>query len=281
MPSHAINRLVRIAGSAVTGLLLFAAAVPAQAPVTQKQYEPTVGQEGKDAVWVPTSLPMVERMLDHAKVTAQDFVMDLGSGDGRTIIAAAKRGARGLGVEFNPDLVEYSKRQAAAQSVGDKAMFVQGDMYAADISKATVLALFLLPSNLEKLAPKFLELPPGTRIVANTFWITDWTPDDTVMLKEGCENWCTSHLFIIPARAEGKWQLPNAVLSLTQKYQMVEGTYTPTTGAPESVKGRLRGNSLTLTVGSEEYAGTITGNRIEGGSTSSPNAPRVVATRIE
>src|SRR5688500_10125355 len=92
MPNHAIIRLVRIAGSALTSLLLFAAAALAQAPVTQKQYEPTVGQEGKDAVWVPTSLPMVERMLDHAKVTPQDFVMDLGSGDGRTIIAAAKRG---------------------------------------------------------------------------------------------------------------------------------------------------------------------------------------------
>src|SRR4026207_1522512 len=135
MPSHAITRLHRIAGSALACLLLFAAAAPAQAPATQKPYEPTVGQEGKDAVWVPTSQPMVERMLDHAKVTPQDFVMDLGSGDGRTIIAAAKRGARGLGVEFTPELVEYSKRQAAAQGVGDKAMFAQGDMYAADISK--------------------------------------------------------------------------------------------------------------------------------------------------
>src|SRR5688572_12935248 len=265
MPSHAINRLVRIAGSALTGLLLFAAAVPAQAPVTQKQYEPTVGQEGKDAVWVPTSAPMVEKMLDHAKVTPQDFVMDLGSGDGRTIIAAAKRGAKGLGVEFNPDLVEYSKRQAAAQGVSDKAMFVQGDMYAADISKATVLALFLLPSNLEKLAPKFLALPPGTRIVANTFWVNDWMPDDTVVLKEGCENWCTSHLFIIPARVEGKWQLPNAVLTLTQKYQMVEGTYTPTSGTPAAVKGRLRGDQLALTVDQTEYAATVSGNRMEGG----------------
>ena len=178
---------------------------------------------------MPTSQAMVEKMLDHAKVTPQDFVMDLGSGDGRTIIAAAKRGARGLGVEFNPDLVEYSKRQAAAQGVGDKAMFAQGDMYQADISKATVLALFLLPTNIEKLVPKFLELPAGTRIVVNTFWVSDWAPDDTLKLTEGCENWCTSHLFIIPARVEGKWQLPDGVISLTQRYQMVEGTYTPKT----------------------------------------------------
>lgn len=261
-------------------ILLISASSLAQTPSTQKPYEPTVGQEGKDAVWVPTSQAMVEKMLDHAKVTPEDFVMDLGSGDGRTIITAAKRGARALGVEYNPDLVEYSKRQATAQGVGDKAMFVQGDMYAADISKATVLALFLLPTNIEKLVPKFLELPPGTRIVANTFWVSDWTPDDTVVLKEGCENWCTSHLFIIPARVEGKWQLPEGVLALRQKYQMVEGTYTPKTGARSDVKGRLRGATITVTVGNNEYEGAVTGNRFEAASKSSPNAPRIVATRI-
>jgi hypothetical protein len=265
---------------ALVFVLLTSVSSLAQTPATQKPYEPTVGQEGKDAVWVPTSQAMVEKILDHAKVTPEDFVMDLGSGDGRTIIAAAKRGARALGVEYNPDLVDYSKRQAAAQGVGDKAMFAQGDMYAADISKATVLALFLLPTNIEKLVPKFLELPPGTRIVANTFWVSDWTPDDTVVLKEGCENWCTSHLFIIPARVDGKWQLPEGVLSLTQKYQMVEGTYTPKTGAPSGVKGRLRGATITVTVGQSEYEGTVNGNRFEGAAKSSPGAPRIVATRI-
>ena len=274
------RRLANPAFVTLLSVLLTSAPALAQAPVTQKPYEPTVGQEGKDAVWVPTSQPMVEKMLDHAKVTPQDFVMDLGSGDGRTIIAAAKRGARGLGVEYNPDLVEYSKRQAAAQGVGDKAMFAQGDMYAADISKATVLALFLLPTNIEKLVSKFLDLPPGTRIVANTFWVSEWTPDDTVTLKEGCENWCTSHLFIIPARVEGKWQLPEGVLSLTQKYQMVVGTYTPKTGAPSEVTGRLRGSTITVAVGKNEYEGTVSGNRLEGASKSSPGAPRIVATRI-
>ena len=211
------RRSADVAFVVLLSLLLTSATPLAQTPATQKPYEPTVGQEGKDAVWVPTSQPMVERMLDHAKVTPQDFVMDLGSGDGRTIIAAAKRGARGLGVEFNPELVEYSKRQAAAQGVGDKAMFAQGDMYAADISKATVLALFLLPSNLEKLAPKFLALPPGSRIVANTFWIPDWDADESETLQSDCDSWCTSHLFIIPGKAEGKWKLPDGVLALTQK----------------------------------------------------------------
>lgn len=274
------RRPARPAIVTVLSVLLTSASSFAQSPAQQKPYEPTVGQSGKDAVWVPTSQAMVEKMLDHAKVTPQDFVMDLGSGDGRTIIAAAKRGARGLGVEFNADLVEYSKRQAEAQGVSDKASFVQGDMYQADISKATVLALFLLPTNIEKLVPKFLELPPGTRIVANTFWVSDWTPDDTAMLNEGCENWCTSHLFIIPARVEGKWQLPEGVLSLTQKYQMVEGTYTPKSGAPSEAKGRLRGSTITVTVGKTEYEGTVNGNRLEGASKSSPNAPRIVATRM-
>jgi hypothetical protein len=273
------RRLAHPAFVTLLSVLLTSASSLAQTTATQKPYEPTVGQAGKDAVWVPTSDAMVEKMLDHAKVTPQDFVMDLGSGDGRTIIAAARRGARGLGVEYNPELVEYSKRQAAAKGVGDKAMFAQGDMYAADISKATVLALFLLPTNIEKLVPKFLELPPGTRIVANTFWVSDWTPDDTVTMTEGCENWCTSHLFFIPARVEGKWQLPDGVLSLTQKYQMVEGSYTPKTGAPTDVKGRLRGATITVTVGKTEYEGTVTGNRFEGAA-KSPNAPRIVATRV-
>jgi Methyltransferase domain len=282
MPTRVSNRWIRSSGAAVLAALLISGASSAQAPSqAPRTYEPTVGQAGKDAVWVPTSLPMVEKMLDHAKVTPQDFVVDLGSGDGRTIIAAAKRGARALGVEYNPDLVEFSKRQAAAAGVGDKAMFQQGDMYAADISKATVLALFLLPSNIEKLVPKFLELPAGTRIVANTFWVSDWTPDDTTTLQEGCENWCTSHLFIIPARVEGKWRLPDGVLSLTQRYQMVEGTYTPNSGTPGEVKGRLRGPTLTMTLGRTEYEGTVNGNRIEGGEKGSPTAPRIVATRME
>jgi SAM-dependent methyltransferase len=252
----------------------------AGAQSAQKPYEPVVGQGGKDAVWVPTGAAMVEKMLDHAKVTPQDLVMDLGSGDGRTIIAAAKRGARGVGVEFNADLVEYSRKQAAAAGVADKASFEQGDMYAADISKATVLALFLLPSNIEKLVPKFLELPPGTRIVANTFWVPDWTPDDTQTLTEGCENWCTSRLFIIPAKVAGRWRVGDGVVELTQKFQMVEGTYTPATGAPAPVKGKVLGKVITVSLGPNEYEGTINGNTMEGAAKSG-SGQKIVATRIQ
>ena len=262
---------------AMTVALPLAAA--AQTP--QKPYEPIVGQAGKDAVWVPTSAAMVEKMLDHVKLTPQDYVIDLGSGDGRTIIAAARRGARGLGIEFNADLVDFARRQATAAGVADKASFEQGDMYQADISKATVLALFLLPSNLEKLAAKFLALPPGTRIVANTFWINDWTPDDTQTMTDGCDNWCTSHLFIIPAKVEGRWQVGDGVIALTQKFQMVEGTFTPASGgATVPVKGRLRGNVITVTLGPNDYEGTVSGNKVEGAAKTGNRDP-FVATRIE
>jgi hypothetical protein len=245
--------------------LMVVLALPASAQTTppKQPYTPTVGMEGKDAVWVPTSDAMVEKMLDHAKVTPQDVVMDLGSGDGRMIIAAAKRGANALGIEYNPELVEFATRRAVAAGVGDKAKFAQGDMYAADISKATVLSLFLLPSNLEKLAPKFLDLPPGTRIVANSFWVPDWTPDETVTLETGCENWCTSHLMIIPAKVDGSWRLQDGALTLRQRYQMLEGTYTPAAGAPKTVKGRLRGNALTLSIADAEYEGTVAGNTLQ------------------
>jgi precorrin-6B methylase 2 len=246
----------------------------------QEPYRPTVGQNGKDVVWVPTSEAMVEKMLDHAKLTPQDFVMDLGSGDGRMIIAAAKRGARGLGVEYNPDMVELAKRQAAAAGVADKAVFVQGDMYEADISKATLLALFLLPHNLDKLVSKFLELPAGTRIVANTYWVKDWAPDDTQTMEDGCDSWCTSQLFIVPAKVQGQWRAPNGVLTLTQRYQMVDGTFAPIEGgAPAPVKGRLRGNAIALSVGETEYEGAVNGSSIEAAAKRATGS-RFVATRM-
>src|SRR5215210_5934524 len=173
-------------------------------------FQPTVGQEGKDVVWVPTPPVLVEKMLDMAKVTPQDFVMDLGSGDGRNIIAAAKRGARALGVEYNPNMVELSTRTAEAEGVGDRAKFVQGDMYEADISQATVLALFLLPENLRKLTAKFLDLKPGTRIVANHFGIDGWDADETGNAEGDCMTWCTALLYIVPAKVSGTWQLRDA-----------------------------------------------------------------------
>jgi ubiquinone/menaquinone biosynthesis C-methylase UbiE len=163
-----------------------------------RPYVPEVGQAGKDVVWVPTPPEVVEKMLDLAKVTPSDYVMDLGSGDGRNIIAAAKRGARALGVEYNPDMVALSERLAKEAGVSDKAKFVQGDMFEADISEATVLALFLLPDNLKRLEPKFRALKPGTRIVVNTFAIPGWEPEVTQRLEGNCQSWCTAMLYTVP-----------------------------------------------------------------------------------
>jgi hypothetical protein len=263
----------------VSALLAGGGRAWAQAPAAQEPYKPTVGQAGKDAVWVPTTAAMVQKMLDMAKVTAKDFVIDLGSGDGRTVIAAAKRGAHSLGVEYNADLVELSKRLATEAGVADRASFVQGDMYAADISKATVLALFLLPSNLEKLAPKFLDLAPGSRIVVNTFWIQDWSPDETETLQNDCDSWCNALLIIVPAKVQGKWRLPQGELTLTQKFQMLSGTLTSGSGAPAEVVGRLRGDQITMTVGEAEYTGRVDGESMTGTFKSGTGTAKWTATK--
>lgn len=240
--------------------LLAACASPAVAQ--QAPFQPEVGQAGKDVVWVPTPDAMVERMLDLAKVTPQDFVMDLGSGDGRNVIAAAKRGARALGVEYNPDMVRLSTQKAAAAGVSDKARFVEGDMFAADISKADVLALFLLPSNLLRLRSSFLDLRPGSRIVSNTFTIQDWTADETVVL-DNCSEWCTAMLYIVPAKVAGTWRFGADVLELKQEFQMLSGTLT-TGGQPIPVTGRLRGSDISLTAGARSFTGRVQQNDIEG-----------------
>src|SRR5688572_17360769 len=151
----------------------------ARAQTQTKPFEPQSGQAGKDVVWVPTPQPLVEKMLDMAKLTPQDFHMDLGSGDGRTVITAAKRGARSMGVEYNPDMVALSQRNAKEAGVSDRATFVQADLFETDFSKANVVTLFLLPSINIRLRPKILDMRPGTRIVSNTFTMEDWQADDT------------------------------------------------------------------------------------------------------
>ena len=241
------------------------AAIAQQTPETKEPYEPIEGQAGKDVVWVPTPLVLVEKMLDMARVTPRDFVMDLGSGDGRNIIAAAKRGARALGVEYNPDMVELSRRNAAREGVADKAQFVQGDMYEADISQATVLALFLLTENLNRLAPKFLDLKPGSRIVVNGFEIDDWKFDETGRAEGDCMSWCTAYLYIVPARVEGTWRLPQGGrLKLEQKFQELTGTLTAGGTSTPITNGRLRGEQIRFTVGGTEYTGRVDGDTMSG-----------------
>jgi SAM-dependent methyltransferase len=227
-------------------------------------YKPSVGMAGKDAVWVPTSAALVDKMFQVAGLTPADYVIDLGSGDGRMIIAAAKRGARGLGVEFNPDLVEYSKRVAKEEGVSDKADFVEGDMFAADISKATVLALFLLPEHFRKLTPKFLDLAPGSRIVVNTFGIPDWEPDVVERIEEGCESWCEAKLYIVPAKAGGSWTLPQGSLVIEQTFQKLSGTMTAGGQTAPIENGVMKGAEISFTAGGQRYAGRIKGDTMAG-----------------
>jgi SAM-dependent methyltransferase len=227
-------------------------------------FQPTEGQEGKDVVWVPTPPVLVEKMLDMARVTPQDYVMDLGSGDGRNVIAAAKRGARALGVEYNPDMVELSRRIAAREGVADKALFVQGDMFEADISQATVLALFLLTENLNPLVPKFLDLKPGSRIVVNGFEIDDWKADEIGRADGDCESWCTAYLYIVPARVAGTWLLPRGRLALEQRFQELTGTLSSDGTSAPIKNGRLRGNRISFTVGGVDYIGHVQGDTMSG-----------------
>jgi SAM-dependent methyltransferase len=238
--------------------------VPALAQKADEPFTPTVGQAGKDVVWVPTPPALVETMLDMAKVTPKDFVMDLGSGDGRNIIAAAKRGAKALGVEYNADMVALSKQIAAKEGVADRAEFVQGDMFEADISQATVLALFLLTDNLRRLTPKFLDLKPGTRIVLNHYGIEGWEPDEQQRTGGECVAWCTALLYIVPAKVAGTWRLPSGEITLDQKFQMVSGTYAVDGSNAPIEKGRLLGNQISFTVGQTQYVGQVNGDVITG-----------------
>ena len=233
----------------------------AQAPATQ--FEPKVGQEGKDVVWVPTPQALVDKMLEMAHVTPQDFVMDLGSGDGRTVITAAKRGARAMGIEYNPDMVELSKRNATKEGVTDKATFVKADLYETDLSKATVITMFLLPDINLKLRPKILNLKPGTRIVSNTFTMEDWMADETARV-ENCTSWCTALFWIVPAKVAGTWRLPQGDLTLKQQYQMVSGTLKSGTSSAQITDGKLRGDQLTFTAGGVQYTGRVNGTTITG-----------------
>jgi len=241
--------------------LSFTASVAlAQATATgQKPFEPQVGQAGKDVVWVPTPQAVVDKMLDMAKLTKDDIHYDLGSGDGRTVITAAKRGARAFGIEYNPDMVTLSQNNAKAAGVADRATFVKADLFETDFSKATVVTMFLLPSINMKLRPKILDMKPGTRIASNTFTMEDWQADETATVTDGCSSsWCTALFWIVPAKVAGTWNTPSGALTLTQNFQMLSGTL-----GTQAVQGRLRGNEIELTAGTAKWTGMVDGNTIK------------------
>jgi precorrin-6B methylase 2 len=248
-------------------------AATASAQTGQKPpYEPQVGQAGKDVVWVPTPQVLVEKMLDLAKVTPQDLVIDLGSGDGRTVITAAKRGATAIGVEYNPDMVALSQFNAKEAGVSNKATIIRGDIFEYDFSKANVVTMFLLPSINMKLRPKILDMRPGTRIVTNSFTMEDWEADETETVTDDCTSWCTAHLWIVPAKVEGAWQMPNGPLTLKQQFQNISGTL----GSTAISGGKLRGADIEFMVGGQKYTGTVSGNTMKG---TSANGQSWTATR--
>src|SRR5687767_5714261 len=233
-----------------------------------QEYQPQVGQEGKDVIWVPTPQELVDKMLDMAKVTPKDFVIDLGSGDGRTVITAAKRGSKALGIGYNPEMVELSKRAAAKEGVSDRASFVKADLFESDFSQAQVISMFLLSSINLKLRPKILDLKPGTRIVSNTFDVADWKPDETATVA-GCNSWCTAHLWIVPAKTEGTWNLPQGELAIKQTFQMISGTL-KSGNVVTPINGKLNGEQISFTAGGTQYTGRVNGNSMEGSAAGSP-----------
>jgi len=241
-------------------LLILPTALPAQT----QPFEPYEGQPGKDVVWVPTPPALVEKMLDMVRVTPKDFVVDLGSGDGRNIIAAAKRGARGLGVEYDPEMVALSQKKAEEAGVADKAKFVRGDMYEADISRATKVVLFLLPINLEKLRDKFLALPAGTPIVNNGYKIPGWEEVETGHIGGTCITWCTAYLYLVPAKVAGTWRLPAGEIRFEQDFQTLSGTLTTRDGKSLPVQGVVKAERIRFTVGLDVYSGRVRGKMMSG-----------------
>ena len=245
----------------LVGLLILTSSAAAQTP-SVAPYEPRVGQAGKDVVWVPTPQALVERMLDLAEVTPDDYLIDLGAGDGRTVITAAKRGLRAHGIEYNPDMVKLAQEAALREGVSERATFEQADLFTRidELRKADVITLFLLSSINRRLRPDLLDLEPGTRIVSNTFRMDDWEPDQESNIGGDCVSWCDALLWIVPAKVEGTWRLGSETLMLTQQFQRVRGGL----GTREIADGRLNGRQITFTVGGTQYTGTVDGNTMTG-----------------
>lgn len=246
-------------------IIVLSALVSVYAPLAHAQgtqtapFVPQVGQAGKDVVWVPTPQTLVDKMLDMAKVTPQDYLIDLGSGDGRTVITAAKRGLRAHGIEYDQNMVDLAKRNAVTAGVADRATFAKADLFESDFSKAQVITMFLLPSINMRLRPTLLNMKPGTRVVSNSFTMETWQADETQTVTD-CPQYCTAHLWIVPAKVEGAWQLAQGTLTLTQQFQMVSGTL----GTTSVTEGRLRGDEIAFTVGTAKYTGKVDGNTIRG-----------------
>ena len=258
----------RVISGGLAAVMLAGGALSAQTATaqTQKPFEPQVGQNGKDVVWVPTEQVVVDAMLNLAKLTKDDFLVDLGSGDGITVITAAKRGARAMGVEFNPEMVALAERRAKEAGMTARATFKQGDFFKTDFSQASVLTMFLLPSLNEKLRPTIMTMKPGTRVVTNTFRMgsgdDEWLPETEERVATCTASYCTAILYVVPAMVEGVWKTNSGTLTLTQKYTTVSGRM----GSNTISAGKVLGYDITFAAGSQKYTGTVSadGKTIKG-----------------
>lgn len=268
MPSLRLLRILALSASL---------ALAPSAVLAAEEFSPQIGQPGKDVIWVPTPDALVARMLEIAKVTPQDYLVDLGSGDGRTVIAAAKRGVSALGIEYNADMVTLSRRNAEAAGVTDRARFIQGDIFTTDFSKATVVTMYLLSSLNLKLRPTLLAMRPGTRIVSHAFTMGDWAPDETVNV-EGYN----AYMWIVPAKVHGRWRAtgPGGPFELTfeQTFQKITGKAAGGGLSPNVADPVLAANTVTFTLadtGGQQlrFRGTVNGDSIEGTVQGAANNP--------
>jgi hypothetical protein len=249
--------------------LALAFALPAGAQQKEKEYEPQVGQAGKDVIWVPTPDEVVDRMLRMAQVTPNDFVVDLGAGDGKIAIAAAKKlGARSLGIEYNPDMAKHAQRNVDKAGVAGRAKIVQGDVFATDFSQATVVTMYLLPALNLKLRPQILSMRPGTRVVSHSFSMEDWEADEISTLDGR-----RAYFWVVPANVMGSWILETSSqkveLSLEQTFQKVSGTLTLGPIHAGLREARLRGFNIAFAYVDpagvrRDFSGRVSGGRMEG-----------------
>ena len=233
--------------------------------------------------YVPTPQSVVNAMLEIANVGAKDFVVDLGSGDGRNVLTAAtKYKASGMGVDIDPELVDLANASARKIGVADRVQFVRQDVFAADLSRTTVLTLYLLPGMMQSLRPKLLaDLKPGTRIVSHDFTFDQWKPDRTVVVQteekyEITGMWTSDvHLWIVPAPVQGAWRITRAGakagsrLDIRQGFQHFDGKYFNGDRTVDLKDGRLEGARLSFSIPAgngrrELYTGTVDRDQIRG-----------------
>ena len=245
-------------------LLFLTVSLFPQAGGSQKSYQPEPGQEGKDVRWFPTPQTLIDKMLDMAKITPADYLIDLGSGEGRVVISAAKRGLHATGIEYNHDLVELSRKNAEKEGVSNRTKFIEADLFGYDFSKATVITIFLLPEINLRLRPKLLNMKPGTRIISTTFTMQDWQQDDMVKIADNASQWTTAYLWIVPEKVQGTWKFRDGELRISQKFQMISGELITGGKSTRITSGKLAGSNITFTAGGTVYSGKTDGSTMKG-----------------